>query len=110
MVWQADIRGGLARRAGKAGDKSKLGRVFGDTEDDRDRRCRSFGRERGGAAARRGDHGHTAADEVSHQRRQSIVLALQPVVLDPHVLSFDGAGFVEAFAERDRKSRSRKGG
>jgi hypothetical protein len=52
------------------------------------------------AEARRGDHGHTTADQVIHERRQAIVLALQPVVLDHHVLAFDVAGFVEAFAER----------
>jgi len=34
-----------------------------------------------------------------HQRRQAIVSALQPVVLDRHVLAFDVAGFVQAFAE-----------
>ena len=97
--------GRVAAGPGEAGDKTKLDRVFGDTEDDRDRRCCSFGRERSGRAAGRGDHGHTAADQVSHQRRQAIGLALQPVVLDRHVLAFDVAGFVEAFAERGRKAR-----
>ena len=97
--------GRVATRPGKAGDKTKMGRVFGDTEDDRDRRCRSFGRQRGGAAGGRGDNRHTAVDKVSHQRWQSIVMALQPVVLDYHVLAFNCVGFVEAFAERDRKSR-----
>ena len=32
-------------------------------------------------------------------------MALQPVVLDRHVLAFDVAGFVEAFAERGHKTR-----
>ena len=71
-----------------------------DAEDDRDRRGRSFGRERSRRAAGRGDDGHTTADQVSHQRRQAIVLALQPVVLDRHVLALDVAGFAKAFAER----------
>src|SRR5262249_21344926 len=31
---------------------------------------------------------------------QAIVLTLQPVILDRHVLAFDVAGFVEAFAKR----------
>ena len=52
------------------------------------------------AESGRRDDGHTTADEVIHERRQAIVLALQPVVLDHHVLAFDVAGFVEAFAER----------
>src|SRR5262249_33224310 len=38
-------------------------------------------------------------------RRQAIVFAFQPVVLDRHVLALDGAGFVEAFAERSAKVR-----
>jgi hypothetical protein len=33
-------------------------------------------------AAGRRNHGHTTADQVSHQRRQAIELALQPVVLE----------------------------
>ena len=97
--------GRVAARPGEAGDKTKLDRVFGDAEDDRDRRGCSFGRERSGAVAGRGDHGHATADQIGHQRRQAIVLALQPVVLDRHVLAFDVAGFVEALAERGRKAR-----
>jgi hypothetical protein len=34
-----------------------------------------------------------------------MVLALQPVVLDRHVLAFDITGFVETFAECGRKGR-----
>ncbi len=55
--------------------------------------------------AGRGDHGHTAPDQVSHQCRQAIVSALQPVVLDRHVLAFDVAALVEAFAERGHITR-----
>src|SRR5262249_22812334 len=88
------------RPAGKAGDQSQLDRVVADAEDDRDRRGRSFGRLGTSAKGRRGDHRHTTADEVNHERRKAIELALQPVVLDRHVLAFDVAGFVEAFAER----------
>ena len=56
-------------------------------------------------AAGRGDHGHLSADQIGHQRRQAIIVALQPVVLDGHVLAFDIAGFVEAFAECSRIAR-----
>jgi hypothetical protein len=45
-------------------------------------------------------NGHATADEIGHESRQSIVLALQPVVLDHYVLALDVADFVEAFAER----------
>ena len=97
--------GRVAARPGEAGDKTKPDRVFADAEDDRDRRCCSFGRERDGHVAGRGDHGHLSADQIGHQCRQAIVLALQPVVLDRHVLAFDVAGFVEAFAERGHIAR-----
>src|SRR6266403_1557800 len=52
------------------------------------------------ANARNAADGHLSANEIGQQRRQAIVLALQPVVLDRHVLAFDEAGFVEAFATR----------
>ena len=38
---------------------------------------------------------HLSAHQIGHQRRQAIVLPLQPVVLDRHVLPFDVAGFVD---------------
>src|SRR5262249_15514770 len=95
---------GVAARPGEVGDKTKLNRVFTDTEDDRDACCRSFGCKRG-CGANRGDHGHLSADQVGHQCRQAIVLGLQPVVLDRHVLAFDVAGFVEAFAKRGHVAR-----
>jgi hypothetical protein len=41
-----------------------------------------------------------APDQISHQSGQAIVLALQPVVLDGHVLAFEVAGLAEALAER----------
>src|SRR5262245_38281443 len=52
-----------------------------------------------GCTARRGEHGYSTVDQVGQQRRQMIVMALQPVVLDRHVLTFDVASpLVEAFA------------
>src|SRR5215471_7575451 len=95
---------GVAARPGEVGDKTKLNRVFTDTEDDRDACCRSFGCKRG-CGANRGDHGHLSADQVGHQCRQAIVLSLQPVVLDRHVLAFDVAGFIEAFAKPGHVAR-----
>ena len=41
-----------------------------------------------------------AADQIGHQYRQTIVLTLQPVVLDLYILALDVTGFVKAFAER----------
>ena len=50
--------------------------------------------------SRRRYNGHAPADEVGHERWQSIVLTPNPVVLDHHVLVVDVAGFAEAFSER----------
>ena len=70
-----------------------------DAEHDRDCRGGSLGRKRTFTDGR-GDHGHATADKIGHEGRQAVVLAVQPVVLDHHVLALDGAGFVEAFTER----------
>src|SRR5262249_14146023 len=97
--------GRVVARPGKAGDQTKADRVFANAEDDRDRCGGSFGRLGASAEAGYRDHGHAAADEVSHDRGQAVVLAVQPVVRDHHVLALDGAGFVEAFMERGRIAR-----
>jgi hypothetical protein len=83
----------------------KLDRVFGDAEDDRGRRGRSFGCKRSKVASWRGDNGYAPALEVRHERRKAIELALQPVVLHRHVLALDEARFVKAPAERGAKGR-----
>jgi len=41
-----------------------------------------------------------AAGQVGHERRQPIVFAVQPAVLDSDFLALDVAGFVEGFTER----------
>src|SRR6516165_11125034 len=94
--------GRVAARLGKAGDETKFDGVVADAEDDRDRCGRSLGRLSNGGLAGCSDNGYAPADEVSHERRQAIVSALQPVVFDHHVLALDVAGFVEGFAERSR--------
>src|SRR4029079_1704302 len=83
--------GRVAAWPGKASDQTQLDRVFADAEDDWDRGSRSFGRLASKVAARRGDNGDATADEVGHERRQAVVLAVQPVVLDRHVLALDVA-------------------
>src|SRR5215831_53128 len=46
-----------------------------------------------------------AADQVSDQRCHTIILALQPVVLDYYVLAFDVAGLAQPPTERGRRAR-----
>jgi hypothetical protein len=41
----------------------------------------------------RSDDGHATADQIGQQRRQTIILAIQPVVFNAYVLSLDVAGF-----------------
>src|SRR5262249_36029777 len=89
----------IAPRTGEAGHKTKLDRVPRDTEYDWDRRSYRFGRARRRPAAGDSDHRHWAANQIGHQCRQPIVLALQPVVLDSDVLPFDVTGFLETFTE-----------
>jgi hypothetical protein len=89
----------------EAGDKTKLDRVFADAEHNRDRRGRSFGLDRSGNGVGRGDHRHTTAHQFSHQFRQAIELALQPMVLDRHLLALDVAAFTKPFAERGDRAR-----
>jgi hypothetical protein len=56
----------VAARPGEADDKTKPNRVIADSEDDRDRRCCNFGCKSSLHGTRRDDHGHRAADQVSH--------------------------------------------
>jgi hypothetical protein len=53
---------------------------------DRDRRGRSFGR-KCGSIGERGDHGHATALEIGHERRQAIILAIRPVVLNDYAFA-----------------------
>ena len=87
--------GRVAAWPGEASDKSKADWVVSDAEHDRDRRGRGFGRKRRIHPPWE-NYGHTTAHQVGHQRRQLIVLALQPVVLDRHILAVDVASFAAA--------------
>ena len=74
--------GRVAAGVSEAGEKAKLDRIYTFAEDDWDRCCCSFHRERNQRGAYRGDHGRVAADQVGYQCRQTIVWTFQPVVLD----------------------------
>src|SRR5262249_28794465 len=77
-------------------------------EDDRDRRSRRFGRERGGVC-RRGNHAHLTADQISRQLRKPIETAFRPAVLDGHVLALDMARFGEPPVEGIHELRNQSG-
>src|SRR5262249_60333306 len=83
--------GRVAARPCKAGDQTKPDRVVADAEDDRNRCGRRLGRLGTSGLAGRSYNGDATTDEVSHERRQAIVSAGQPMVLDHHVLALDVA-------------------
>src|SRR5262249_40137937 len=57
--------------------------------------------------ARRSNNGH-ATNEVSHEQRQTIVLAVKPMILHRDVLTLDVAGFLEAITECSGTARIRR--
>ena len=91
--------GRIAAGPSEASDKTKPDRIFADTEDDRDRCCCSFGRERS-----RGCHSWRSRPLVDEPDRPpapaSDRIGPLPMVLDRHVLAFEVTGFLEAFPER----------
>src|SRR6516164_4584444 len=94
----------IATRAAKAGNKPSRDRIGCYPEDDWNRRTRCLCRE-GRGSARRGNHVHTAANQIGCQRRQLIVVVLRPAELDRHVLAFDEGGPVQPAAEFGHEMR-----
>src|SRR5262249_47711078 len=74
-------------------------RVFGDGEDDGDRRgCRLGGKRwRGGSG--RNDHGNRSTNQFGRQRRQSIKLVLGPAIFDHCILPLDEACLLQTLAK-----------
>src|SRR5262249_26612570 len=86
-------------------------RVSANAKGNRDRRGRSFGRERR-RIANRSDNADATADEVGHERRQAVVFAVQPMVLHRHVLALYVAAvsvrpLLNALAQRAEPSSDR---
>ena len=91
---------GIATWPIEALDQSVLDRVAAARENNRNcRRCRLRRPCRLGPAGR-DDHVYLAANQISRQCRQPIVLALCPTVFDRQIFAFDVAGFAQALAER----------
>jgi hypothetical protein len=83
---------------GQAADETEPDRVFGDHEDDGDRRGRRLGGHRR-HRAHGGDDGDLSAHEVGQELRQPVVLTLGKAVDDRRVLALDVARLLEALAE-----------
>src|SRR5262249_25773827 len=94
----------IAARSSETGDKSRRDWVVAGREDDRNgrrRRLCCYHRRR----TVRGNHSYLALDQVGHQRRKSIILAVRPAILNRHVAALDIAGSVKPFTERAHKVR-----
>jgi hypothetical protein len=86
----------IARAAGST--PTEPDRVFGDTEDDGERRGCRLGRKRCNTGAR-DDHGDPSANQFGRQLRQPVVLTLRPAVFDRYGLALDIAGVFEALTK-----------
>ena len=91
--------GEIAAGPGEAADKAEPGRVFADQKNDRYRRGRRLGRERGGRAARCDNHSGLSPDQLGRHLRQAIDPVLGPTVQDRHVLAFGKIHFFQALAK-----------
>src|ERR1700730_16378385 len=86
--------GRVAAGSGEAGEEPQLDRSGCGVEHDGDRRGRSLGRSGRSFAAHRDDDGDLAANEIGHQRRHPVVVALGPAILDHDVTVLDKPGFL----------------
>src|SRR5262249_15610951 len=74
-------------------------RVFGDGEDDGDRRGCRLGGQRWSGASARNDHGNRSTNQFGRQRRQSIKLVLGPAIFDHCILPLDEACLLQTLAK-----------
>src|ERR1700730_13459674 len=89
----------VTARPGQAGNETLAYGVTADGEHDWDCRGRGLYRERCLRAARRGDYGHLAADQIGRQFRQPLGSIVRPTKFDGNVLALDVAGFAQSFAK-----------
>ena len=93
--------GQVAVGPGEVRDQTKPDRVFGDHEDDGDRRGRLG---RGLRCGPTGDHGDPSANKLRRQCGQPIDLIVGPTVFNRNVLALDVAGVLQTLAESAQKS------
>ena len=84
----------VAARMVKVGDEAELYRVGGRFKDDRTARGRCLcGKRR--SSSSRCNHSHLPMNQIGRHRRQPIILAFRPTVLDLHVVTIDITGFAQ---------------
>ena len=94
----------------KTGNQTHFYRVRPNDEHNGNCRCSRFGGKRCRSADRSDDDGCSTSNQVCGQRRQGLVAAFSPTILDRYILSVDVSGFVQALVKcRDvlRECRSR---
>ena len=101
--------GDVAARPVEAGDQTKCDRVTAAGKDNRNLCGRRLGGNRG-STPRCDDHVHLPTNQISRERRQSIILTLGPAVFDRHVAALDVAHFTQTVAERGNERRERHSG
>src|SRR5262249_41404458 len=87
----------------EASDETELHRIAGGGEDNGNRRNRGFYRLHSRAIG--DDHCHLTTNQLSRQRRHSVVLPARPAILDRYVLTLDIACFLQALTKRAHHRR-----
>src|SRR5262249_5284392 len=95
----------VAAGPAQTGDKSHLDRIRTTAEDDRNRYGRRHRGSRCCIASSRGDHRHLPLDQIGGQRRQPVIAALRPAILDRDVLALDVATFLQPHPKCGRQMR-----
>src|ERR1019366_1831527 len=94
----------VAARTVKACNEAEPKRVVGHFEDNRNSRGRRLCRKRRRSAGCC-NHGYLPMNQISHQRRQPIILAPRPAVFDRHIVAFNVTGFAQPFDKGRQLSR-----
>ena len=88
----------------KAGDEPKCNRISASEDDDRDCRGGPLCRQRRRRRAWRRNYTHPAANQISCQNRQALVLSLGPPVFDRDVLALDKSRLVQTLTKNTEKA------
>src|SRR5262249_16363341 len=89
----------VAARLGEASHQTNPDWIFGDDEDDRNRRGCRLGRRRRSDTPRRGNYRDLPANQFGCQGRQSIELTFGPAVFNSEAHAFDITSLSEALAK-----------
>ena len=100
----------VSARTIQAGHQAELHRVAAGGEHNGNDRCRSLGGNSRRGDAGGGDDRNLTTDQIGGERRQLVILALRPAILDRDIAALDIADCSEAIPERgqERGKRGRR--